>query len=128
MAAGKVLRPFSFDQLTQYVETPVELKRIAQDCISPLPEERPTFETIMKGVGKIKGFRSVSNPNLFTSFSIFVRINSSLVIPLRLHECSKTSNAVENLIRMMEKYTANLEQVVAERVRIHLKRNIMLKF
>lgn len=29
----------------------------------------------------------------------------------------KNSNAVENLISMLEKYTSNLEQVVAERTR-----------
>ncbi len=57
IAAGKVLRPFSYDQISSIDETPEELKRIAQDCISPLSDERPSFETITKAVSKIKGFR-----------------------------------------------------------------------
>lgn len=92
-------------------EAPTECLSLMNECWNEEPTKRPTFDDIFKqvsappaGPGGYCSSRGLAEDGLFAAVLQFRGINKG-----------KKANIIDSMLRMLEQYSSNLEDLIRER-------------
>lgn len=95
-------------------EAPTECLALMNECWNEDPSKRPSFDDIFKQVSRV----SLLPPAAFYRLGLFSDfISTPLTICLQFRGISRgrRANIIDSMLRMLEQYSSNLEDLIRER-------------